>query len=109
MQKILLTSILLFAVNASANDANIKHTLSYSGPYSDLVSGIADSAEHMPFDECKDKARSIYNTENGIHPAKEMLSTDTFFTVKLWKHNSGTLIISCSKTDNKMLVTTFNY
>lgn len=60
------------------------------------------------FDQCKATAQEITGAVSDNYPVRQILNTSSGYIVKVWT-NDAALTITCSKPDQKMVITQSNY
>ena len=62
----------------------------------------------MGFEKCKLSTDTVLNQLGGYYPKEVIISTSIIHTSKMWA-NDGTVSITCSKLDNKMIIVESKY
>ncbi len=70
--------------------------------------GQKKSSVTMGFEKCKLSTDTVLNQLGGYYPKEVIISTSIIHTSKMWA-NDGTVSITCSKLDNKMIIVESKY
>ena len=70
--------------------------------------GQKKSSVTMGFEKCKLSTDTVLNQLGGYYPKEVIISTSSIHTSKMWA-NDGTVSITCSKLDNKMIIVESKY
>ncbi len=74
-------------------------------PSQDLVKSQTKTAS---FAECRLSVESVLSAIRDNYPTKILIDTAVLYTEKAWTNNAA-MTVSCSKLDNKMVITQANY
>jgi hypothetical protein len=72
------------------------------------AAGQKKSSVTMGFEKCKLSTDTVLNQLGGYYPKEVIISTSIIHTSKMWA-NDGTVSITCSKLDNKMIIVESKY
>jgi hypothetical protein len=70
--------------------------------------GQKKSSVTMGFEKCKLSTDTVLHQLGGYYPKEVIISTSIIHTSKMWA-NDGTVSITCSKLDNKMIIVESKY
>ncbi len=111
MKSIFLIILIFLTSNAIASATYTKdqlNSMASAGQFPAQEPPVTKGVENISFDMCQLNAKSTYNQVVGSYPVREIVDTNDLYIVKIWT-NDGVIMVSCSKPDNKKVVTQSSY
>ena len=79
-----------------------------SGHYPEQEATGVRSSEYLSFGDCKSSAYGVYIQVADNYPAEIIVDTTVMYVIKVWT-NDGAIIVSCSRSDSKKIITQSAY
>lgn len=110
MKKLLLPLFFLpivFSVQAQQYTPEQLNRMVNSGNFPEQGPSSSES-KYMDFEQCVLTAKTVSDSIKDYYPTSVITDTSIAYIVKIWA-NDGVTLITCSKSDNKMVMTQSSY